>query len=149
LQRLIAKITELETLTSQSSRLSLSRYARLPVTKTYDHIRESASDLYSALALGWACNCETQHQVNLLLEVRKASKDGESTIQNDNIQFRFLFEIDCKDGTQNHAWQVGVARLDDSQITQATSLSEYILDVGPVSSSASAARKGRLVERSR
>ena len=114
LQRLTLKVGELETLIRQSSRLAPARRVRSSPTKTYRHIQESASDLYGALALGWDCNCDTKHYANLLLEVRRSSKQVHDAAATEDVGFRFVVAFATCDDEQPSTWrEVGVARLSD------------------------------------
>ena len=99
LERLSARVAELETLNRQCHRLAPERTARHTQginMERYSRVRKCAISLHSALSQGWHCKCEVPHLANLRLEARKAPhpkwKASRGSTEED-VRFKFLFSF--------------------------------------------------------
>ena len=98
LERLRAKIADLEILKGQSQRLAPQRRVRSVKMESFTRVRERALSLYDALSRGWECDCQDPHLANLRLEARRYVTPQSQSHQDvgggeEEIRFKFLFSF--------------------------------------------------------
>lgn len=101
LERLRARIADLEMLKGQSQRLAPHRRVKSVKMESFTRVRERALSLYDALSRGWECACQDPHLANLRLEARRyvtpqsqsQSHQGVGGGGEEEIRFKFLFSF--------------------------------------------------------
>ncbi|KAK3167107.1 hypothetical protein OEA41_010232 [Lepraria neglecta] len=119
LNRLSARIAELETLQAQSLRLAPTRQFKGGM-EAFGKVRECALNLHEALSRGWHCDCKTPHLANLRLEARRSPQAKAGKASDDEFRFKFLFSFaaDENKGGQPLDWrEAELARLEDENQT--------------------------------
>ena len=104
LERLKAKIADLEILKGQSQRLAPHRRVKSVKMESFGRVRESALSLYDALSRGWTCQCQDPHLANLRLEARRyVTPQGHEGVggEEEGIRFKFLFSFCAPSADQN------------------------------------------------
>ena len=115
LERLSARIAELETLSRQCHRLAPERTTRRTKgisMETYSKVRKCAISLHSALSQGWHCKCEIPHLANLRLEARKAPQPkwkARRGSTEEDVRFKFLFSFTAE-GADDKTAPTGTSR---------------------------------------